>query len=740
MIVNETRGDITPPVAPRAWLVVKRRRTVIAFSMLLAMGTAMAGYATTPPTFVSEVVMVFDVRRVHPIPNEAVVSPLPQDSPVLRTQLDIIASRMIAADVLERLEAEGAKVDTAERVPPANKWLPARLLDWWHYPFPISTAADQPVAAEPETTDTRDRRSKIGALLSNLRVSNDGRSYTIFISYRASDPELAARTANAFAEAYLDHQIEVQQVVNQRVSDWLGETLVGLHAQLEKSEVALERFRQEAGLIQANGTSVQAQSVAAGNQELAVVRTALAGAQARLETVRRLAHDDNLPSLAEFLDSPAIQALRTERARVERELETLQRSGAVKNRQIAALTSELASLRQQIADEVNRIIESLANETAIAEQKRAGLERRLREAEEELAKANNAALTAAQLEREANANRMIYESYLVRYKQTIEQDGFVMPEAHMISRAEPALARAAPRFSNWLLMGLASGFGLAFVGAALGEMTDRRLRLMHGLEAATGLPILGFVPRLRHATVTNAMAAANPSTPFGSALAQLRLMLRAQGKTVVCITAPAKGRGKSAIALGLARSAAAAGLRVALVDADLRRPSLARLAGLTPHAYLDEILDIRGSAERLLHDDPGSNARIIPARSGASAPEHLLRSNAFGALMTTLRTNFDLVILDTPGLQQAADAAVLAPYSDRTLLVVRGDIDSVEKVAAAARRFAAAGLRPDGFVINRLDPDMEQVAALRTTFIPTPVRDVDAEAPASHSETLMVKR
>lgn len=740
MIVNETRGETTLPLAPRAWLVVKRRRTVIAFSMLLAMGTAMAGYATTPPTFVSEVVMVFDVRRVQPVPNEAVVSPLPQDSPVLRTQLDIIASRMIATDVLERLEAAGAAVDTEERVPPANKWLPAQLLDWWWHPFPMSADGGRPAPVEPAATDPRDQRSKIGALLSNLRVSNDGRSYTIFISYRASDPELAARTANAFAEAFLDHQIEVQQIANRRVSDWLGETLVGLHAQLEKSEVALERFRQEAGLIQANGTSVQAQSVVVGNEELAVVRTALAGAQARLETVRRLAHDDNLPSLAEFLDSPAIQALRTERARLERELETLQSSGAVKNRQVAALTSELISLRQQIADEVGRIVESLANETAIAEQKRTGLELRLREAEEDLAEANHAALTAAQLEREANANRMIYESYLVRYKQTIEQDGFVMPEAHTISRAEPALARAAPRFSNWLLLGLAGGFGLAFAGATFREMTDRRLRLMHGLEPATGLPILGFVPRLRHATVTNAMAAANPSTPFGGALAQLRLMLRAHGKTVVCITSHAKGRGKSAIALGLARSAAAAGVRVVLVDADLRRPSIAKLARLTPNAYLDEILDVRGSTERLLQDDPGSNARIIAARSGASAPEHLLRSSAFRSLMTTLRTNFDLVILDTPGLQQAADAAVLAPYADRTLLVVRGDIDGVEKVAAAARRSAAAGLRPDGFVINRIDPDMEQVAALRTTVIPSPVREVDAEVPASQPEPLMVKR
>jgi uncharacterized protein involved in exopolysaccharide biosynthesis/Mrp family chromosome partitioning ATPase len=738
MIVNEARNDVSPALAPRAWLVVRRRRGLIALSMVLAMGTAMAGYATTPPTFVSEVVLVLDMRRVQPIPNETVVNPLPQDSPVLRTQLDIIGSRMLAADVLDKLEADGAAVDASAPLPAVNPWLPAWILDWWRSPSVVR----EPAESESEPTkvvDPRDRRSKIEALLSNLRVTNDGRSYTIFINYRASDPDLAARTANAFAQAYLDHQVDVQQTANRRVSDWLGETLVGLHAQLEKSEVALERFRQQAGLVQANGSSLQVQSVAAGNQELTVVRTALAGAQARLDAVRRLARDEDMPALAEFLASPTIQTLRSEQARVERALEALERSGAVKNRQIAALTSEQTSLEEQIAVEVGRIVESLANETAIAEQKKNGLERRLEEAQAELAKANKAALTAAQLEREANANRMIYESYLVRYKQTIEQDGFVLPEAQMISRAEPASARAAPRLSNWILLGLASGFGIAFAGVALGELTDRRLRLVRGIEATTGLPILGSVPRLRHSAVASAMAAANPSTPFGGALAQLRLMLRSGHKSVICLTAPARGRGTSSLALGLARSAAAAGIRAVVVDADLRRPSLARIAGLTPHAYLDEILDMRGSPDRLLHDDPGSNARIIPARAGASSPEHLLRSASFRALMSSLRAGFDLVILDTPGLQQSTDAAILAPYADRTLFVVRGDVDSVEGVSQTIRRFAVAGLRPDGFVINRIDADLEQATALRTFF--SPLRELpDGDSPAGQPEPLMVKR
>ncbi|PRD40989.1 hypothetical protein C5748_23685 [Phyllobacterium phragmitis] len=486
MIISEVPSAGSRASLPQFLTLVKRRKYMLTIPTLAGLGIGLAGYSTAPLSYVSEAVLVLDVRRVQAFPTESVVSPLPQDSPVLRTELDIINSRMMAHKVIRRLESQGVAVITDE---PAKTLLSnwaerfRDLFDGVAYAQPVAS----PATDEPQLSATERRKTDI--LISNLRVTNDGRSYTIFITYRAPDPTYAAKVANAFGEAYLAHQIDVQQSATRRVSDWLGDKLVTLRSDLEASEKAAENFRQKAGLAEANGVTFQAQRVAALNAEIVASTGALSMAQARLQTAIALRQGNDAPALAEILASPAIQALRLEEARVERRLSELQSTGAVKSAEIPALISEKEALKKQITAEVDEIIKSLSNEIAIAERRRSTMEANLREAQNELSKADQAQVEAAQLEREANANRAIYESYLTRYKQTIEQDGIAAPEAQMISMAEPAGARASPRILTWLLLGFGIGGVAAAAGTAFREATDGTLRDLKALEAAAGVPI-----------------------------------------------------------------------------------------------------------------------------------------------------------------------------------------------------------------------------------------------------------
>lgn len=705
MIVDDVRrsaGSVKLRQSWNPWLTLRRRRITIAVASALGLSAAWFGYANAPSSYVSQAVIVLDVRRVQAIPNESVVSPLPQDSPVLRTQLDIIGSRTLALNVVERLKREGIDVEEHRLV----DWSPLTLIRSV-VGFVASGNAGSSGEAEqaPQPTTTNSDERMIDLLLSNLRVSNDGRSYTIFISYASAKPEISASVANAFARSYLAHQIDIQKAANRRVSDWLGETLIGLRAQLEQSEQALEHFRQGAGLIQTNGVSLQSMAVAAANTETARVKGALATAEARLEVVKRLAGEQDVPALAEFLGSTAIQTLHTEHSRVERELDTLKKSGAIRSRQIDLLTAEKEALGRQIGVEVDRLIQSLANEADIARENLAALGQSLQAAQTELSEANNAELTAAQLQREATANRAIYESYLVRYKQTIEQDGFEMPEAQLISPAQPAAARASPRPSNWLLLGIGLAGCFAAFGITWREMTDRRLRILRDLEA-TGIPVIGAVPRLPARRFGKVETVADQATPLGLALSGIRLSLRARGKKVVAVTSAGSGRGKTSLALGLVRSAAAAGLKAVVVEADLRNPSLASTAGLKPDEWLDGILDSDVASDAVIHRDPQSQACIVPARSRKVAPELFLQSSAFGQFVARLRENFELVVLDAPDLERANDAVVIAGLADCSLFVVDCERDRSEQVVDALRRMTAIGSAPDGIILNRASKDV----------------------------------
>ncbi|MCB8829057.1 hypothetical protein LJD47_29015, partial [Escherichia coli] len=141
-----------------------------------------AAYMTTPAQYVSEAILALDVRKLQALPTESVVSPLPQESPVLRTELDIISSRMMAGKVLTRLDS--LNFDADGRINPADQQPPA------------NTAGPDQISALPAQSDEDRNRSRIDKLLSNVSVVNDGRSYTIYISYRADNPQYSAAVAN----------------------------------------------------------------------------------------------------------------------------------------------------------------------------------------------------------------------------------------------------------------------------------------------------------------------------------------------------------------------------------------------------------------------------------------------------------------------------------------------------------------------------------------------------------------
>lgn len=695
MIVSE--GSSPLPSLPRLFSILRRRKYVLAVPVMAGLAFGIVSYAHAPQSYVSEAVLVLDTRRIQVLPTESVVSPLPQDSPVLRTELDLIGSRLMASKVIERLEAEGVAI----RLDPPRRGLVMALVE-----SALGLFAANAGPADGQEVVSTEQRAKIDWLLSNLRVSNDGRSYTIFISFQAPDPAYAAKIANAFATAYLDHQIAAKQAAMQRVSDWLGEAVAGLRAQLEASERAAEDFRQKAGLVETNGTTLQAQRVAALNAELVATRSELAGATARLQIVRASAEGEGLPASLDVFNSAAIQNLRADQLRLERRINELSTSGATRSRQLVALRSELDAIERQIADEVDRIVESLSNEIAVARRKEESLEKALEEAQRELSEANHAEVVMAQLEREANANKTIYESYLVRYKQTIEQDGIIAPEAQIISFAEPATARVSPRLSTWLLFGLGLGGSVGLAGVVLREATDRRARFAETLETATGMPILAVVPRLGWMSPKRVLRrASDPTSRFGEAISGLRLALpvapRHGQSLCVAFTSALAGEGKTTLALALARAAAAAGINTVVVDANFYHPMVEKVLGASADAYLDEALGRKRLVSELVQEDPKSGLRFIAARPVTGKPD-LFASGTLGFLLSELKRSYQLVIVDTPDLERASDAFAIARAADRVLFVVQFARAPVRQTAAAIGNMAECARQPDGIVLNQV--------------------------------------
>jgi uncharacterized protein involved in exopolysaccharide biosynthesis/MinD-like ATPase involved in chromosome partitioning or flagellar assembly len=674
---------------PRFLAALINRRLILLSCAAAGLCAATIGYLNAPVRYRAEAVLALDVRKLQALPTESVVSPLPQESPVLRTELDIIGSRMMAERVLASLRSSGTDID--------SNGIVTRLKD------DDLTGTKKTAILSPEQAEARDR-VVIDQLISNVRVINDGRSYTIYIVFQGNSAEYAATIANAYGEAYIDYQIDLQTTITRRVSEWLGERLVSLRGKLEKSEQAATSFREKAGIVKSNGTTLLSQQIAGLNTELASLRGKLAGSEARLSTALSAQSSDGL-ALAEVLGSAAIQALRAEEARVNRELMEINESGALKNPRLPQLHSQLGSLRTQIADEVDQVVSSLRNEIEVNRRQQEGLEANLRQMQEEMAAASQAVVQADQLDREASADRAIYESYLARYKQTIEQDGLATAEARMISRAMPSRRPNSPDPLTWLLGGFLLGASGGLAAVFLLELR-KSLRLSpEAIEQKAGVPIIGRIPELSRGERQRAPALVRDGrSPFARALADLqaylKLLERPGSVPAIAVASAEDGEGKTFIVANLARSLAAAGVRTIVVDANLRNPGVAREFYIQSAPHLEQVISHEFSLDGAIQRDHASCVDVVCARTSEAPSEFIIGNGKFPKLIAELKRRYDLVLIDMPSAASGFDMMRISALADSTIVVVRDESRHVSKAIALMRRMRAAGQSTSGIILN----------------------------------------
>lgn len=662
---------------PRIIFIVRERRKAIFFCMLAGFVIGVIGYARSPVQYTSEATLALDVRKLQALPTESVISPLPQESPVLRTELDIIGSQSMAERVLANLQGTG----------PAGVQINNDRLE-----NGISPGRSDPV-----------RSKLVSELMTHVRVRNDGRSYTIYISYSAADPAYAAKVANAFGEAYIDYQISLQTTATRRVSDWLGERLGNLQTKLQRSERQAQEFREKAGLIDTGGISLLSQRLSGLNLELTSLQTKLAGANARLATALEVQRSGRGLGLSEVLSSPAIQLLRSEQSRVIRSLREINESGARMNAQLPQLQSQLASLDNQVNEEISQIIASLRNDIEVNEKQQREVERNFSEVQHALTETNMAIVQSGQLDREVAADRTIYETYLTRYKQTIEQVGIATAEARIISRALPSTRPTAPDKALWALVATLLGCGTGIAVALILHATDRSVGSISALQQRTGLAVIGRIPRMAGGDFRFAPGLLNGDTAdFYGALADLQTYIQVQHPKarIIAFTSSTDREGKTFVVANLARSLALSGVKLIVIEANLRNPSLEAEFDINPSLHLARAVAQELTFEEIIQRDGKSSVDVIVAEPTVTPPNLVLGNKRFAHFVSELRQRYELILIDAPSMAYDLDLLRIATMCDATILVVRPEFANSTGIQNALTKLHTAGKHITGIVLN----------------------------------------
>ncbi|WP_315095726.1 polysaccharide biosynthesis tyrosine autokinase [uncultured Cellulomonas sp.] len=306
------------------------------------------------------------------------------------------------------------------------------------------------------------------------------------------------------------------------------------------------------------------------------------------------------------------------------------------------------------------------------------------------------------------------------------------PSAVKISIVRDAVAPEGPSSPNLklnlalgLLVGIALGVGIAVLRSVL----DTRVRSETDVARVTDTSVIGTIPEDSDAPEHPLIVQSSPHSQRSEAFRRLRTNLQfldiADRPQSIVITSSLPGEGKSTTSINVAITLADAGTRVALVDADLRRPSVAKYMGLEGNVGLTTVLIGRANVEDVIQPWGNGFLHVLAAGQIPPNPSELLGSLAMARLLEKLTSQYDVVILDTAPLLPVTDAAILSKLTGGALLVVGANKLHRNQLAESVGALETVGARILGIVVNRQKRKQSDQYAYYD-YTPTPATSADS--------------
>jgi exopolysaccharide transport family protein len=561
-----------------------------------------------------------------------------------------------------------------------------------------------------------DQHNKItDRLLDRLTVAAQGRSSALQLNFLSSSATKSAQIVNAVADAYVEDQLNAKFDATQKATQWLGERIQQLSAQVQAADAAVQQYKVENNITEtAGGGSIVDQQLAQLNGQLITARSDLAEQEAKYSRVRDMAQSGHSADVSQVVASPLILQLR------QQESELLRQEGEFSTRygplhpKTLDIKSQKRNLESKIAEEVQRVVQTVENDVSIARARVGSLQASLNGLEGQSGVQGKAKIKLSQLQAAATSSRSLYEAFLSRFKETQGQEGIQTPDARIISKAETPNAPSYPNKSLILGVAIPGGLLLGFLFAMLAERLDAGFRTTTQVERLLGVPVLTTMPEIPGYEKAHENAAdrivEKPMSAFSESVRGLRMGLVMSNvdkrPKVVLVTSSVPDEGKTTVAISLARLAALSGEKVVLVDGDLRRPSIAGSLGIAQDGKgIIDMLTGEAGLELCVVTDPRSPVSVLTAAKGAVSPPDLLGSVAMSRVIAGLRNHFDLVVIDSAPLLPVNDTKILAQLADAVVFVVRWEKTPRDAVVQAARHLMDVNAPVAGVVLSRANTE-----------------------------------
>lgn len=689
---------------PRLWRAIwSRKWGILALVTGITLITALV-LVKLPPSYRAVTSMMIESKGTQLLSFQPVYDSSGQLSEYLQTQLGLIQSREVTQRTVRNLNlTEHPDLDPRQQPGPlidiGGLVKYAEAFFRGEEPLPAATLSEAEVF--DLVTDALMRRS-------NAWV--EGKSQLVFVSVEMGDSLSAAQAANAMANAYIESQLEAQMDATLRTSTWMNQRLTELRASLQEAEDRLQAYREAEGLVDVDGVAtISVNELSLTGDRMIDARRQRAEAESQYRQVQsmRKAGWQRLASIPAVLGHPLIQQFKSEEARARAKVEELSRRYGDLHPTMLAARTELAAASASLQGQVEQVVAGIERNYQLAVANENSLRSSFNSNKEQIQDIARKEFQLRELQRDVDSNRTLYEAFMNRLRETSATADLHSSNARIVDQALPPKEPSKPRKKLILIFVFALAVLFSLGLALLLDALNNTFKSTEDIESKLNLPVLGIVPRL-----TKQQAKEGPhlfeqdnDKRFCEAIRTIRtgLMLgdMHHPRQVLVITSSVPDEGKSLVAVNLAFAVGQL-QKVLLIDADLRRPTLARSFDLpagTPG--LANLMAGTAKTEDCIHRI--GEVDMIPAGVVPPNPLELLASQRFAKFLEMAKGRYDRIIVDSPPSQAVSDAILLSSFANEVIYVVKAEGTAIPLVQKSIGQLLHSGASITGVVLNHVD-------------------------------------
>lgn len=649
------------------------------------------------------------------------------DTSEVQTQVKILQNRELRDRVIQKMDPQDHTEESqTEHVPPPVRGWRALL----KLPSPRKVAP---------------REALLSRAAGSLKVTATPRTRVIEVTIDSTDPELAADFANTLDDQFIEQNLESRWKTTQRMGDWLGRELGDARSKLAQSEDALQAYARKSGLIfTQNDSSLATEKLQQIQQQLSAATADRIAKQSQYELAQN-APPDALPSVLSDAGYTATQSKLNDLRSQIADLSSIYNPGYSKLKEAQA---QAATLQAVLDRNRTDILARIKNDYVDASRRESLLAASYDSQTQEVTGQDEKAIQYNILKREVDSNRQLYDAMLQQLKQSSIATAIRASNVRIVDPAMPPTSPASPSLPMDSAVGALIGLFAGVAVVLVRERADRTLQQPGDAQFWTNLPELGVIP--------NANFQASKKLKYGYGYGYARIKMRGEqdnrklavtvgrvkesvelitwqhspsfiaeafrtvltsilfigengsSPRMIVFTSAAAGDGKTTTVSNLGIALSEIGRRVLIIDADLRRPRQHKIFDVPNETGLSTLLKSQ-SADPDAWIDTVQETKIpglwlLPSGPATQAAANLLYSPRLTELLSRVKREYDMILIDSPPVLQMTDARVLGRMVDAAILVARAERTTRDALLAATKRFGEDRIRLLGTILNDWNP------------------------------------